>query len=56
MARMGLIRVLSTDDPEILNSHGRLLEAFTPNLKVISRCIEGHPQGLWNEETATLTP
>ena len=50
MARMGLIRVLSTDDPKILNSHGRLLEAFIPNLKVISRCIEGHPEGLWNQE------
>ena len=50
MAKMGLIRVLSTDDPEILSSHGRLLEAFVPNLKVISRCIKGHPKGLWNEE------
>ncbi|TEU10868.1 MAG: hydantoin racemase [Anaerolineales bacterium] len=47
---MGLIRVLSADDPEILNSHGRLLEAFIPNLKVMSQCIEGHPKGLWNEE------
>ena len=50
MAQMGLIRVLSTDDPEILNSHGKLLEALIPNLKVTSRCIEGHPKGLWNEE------
>jgi allantoin racemase len=50
MPRMGLIRVLSTDDPEILNSHGNLLEAFIPDLKVISRYIEGHPQGIWNEE------
>jgi allantoin racemase len=50
MAKMGLIRVLSTDDPEILSSHGRLLEAFIPDLKVVSRCIEGHPKGLWNEE------
>jgi Asp/Glu/hydantoin racemase len=50
MARMGLIRVLSTDDSEILSSHGRLLEAFIPKLKVISRCIEGYPKGLWNEE------
>lgn len=50
MARMGLIRVLSTDDPEILSSHGKLLEALIPNLKVVSRCIEGHPEGLWNEE------
>lgn len=50
MARMGLIRVLSTDDPEILSSHGKLLEAFIPDLKVTSQCIEGHPKGLWNEE------
>jgi len=50
MAKMGLIRVLSTDDPEIRNSHGKLLEAFIPNLKVTSRCIQGHPKGLWNEE------
>lgn len=50
MAEIGLIRVLSTDDPEILSSHGRLLEAFVPGLKVMSRCIEGHPKGLWNEE------
>lgn len=50
MAQMGLIRVLSTDDPEILNSHGELLQAFIPNLKVTSQCIEGHPKGLWNEE------
>ena len=34
MAQMGLIRVLSTDDPEILSSHGRLLEAFIPGGKV----------------------
>ena len=50
MAKMGLIRVLSTDNPEILSSHGRLLEAFISDLKVVSRCIEGHPKGLWNEE------
>jgi allantoin racemase len=50
MAQMGLIRVLSTDDPEILNRHGRLLEALLPDLKVTNRCIEGHPKGLWNEE------
>jgi len=47
---MGLIRVLSTDDPDILNRHGRLLEALLPDLRVISRCIEGHPKGLWSED------
>ncbi len=52
MRRIGLIRVLSTDDPELLNRHGRLLEAYIRDrdLQVISRCIEGHPQGLWNQD------
>ena len=53
MSRIGLIRVLSIeDDAELLDSHGRLLREFVgdPNLTVISRCIEGHPQGLWNVE------
>jgi len=52
MCRIGLIRVLSTNDAELLSCHGRLLERFIgrPDLQVISRCIEGHPQGLWNQE------
>ncbi len=52
MSRLGLIRVLSTDDVELLSTHGRLLHEFIgdPDLTVISRCIEGHPQGLWNSE------
>lgn len=52
MCKIGLIRVLSTDDEEILNRHGRLLEHFIgqADFQVISRCIQGHPQGLWNAE------
>ncbi len=52
MKRIGIIRVLSTADEELLNSHGRLLHEFIghPDLVVVSRCIEGHPQGLWNRE------
>ena len=52
MGVLGLIRVLSTDDAELLNCHGRLLGEFIgdPELMVVSRCIEGHPEGLWNSE------
>jgi allantoin racemase len=49
MVRIGLIRVLTIeDDQELLERHGRLLCSFIndPDLRVISRCIEGHPQGL----------
>lgn len=51
-ARIGVIRVLSLSDQEKLNSHGRLIQDFIddPELTVVSRCIEGHPQGLWNDE------
>ena len=50
MSKIGLIRVLSTDDVELLNNHGRLLEENigTSDLTVVSRCIQGHPQGIWN--------
>jgi len=50
MCKIGLIRVLSTDDEEALHRHGRLLERFIgpADFQVISRCIQGHPQGLWN--------
>lgn len=49
MVRIGLVRVLTIeDDEELLDSHGRLLREFIndPELTVISRCIEGHPEGL----------
>lgn len=50
MSKIGLIRVLSTDDFELLNNHGRLLQDFIgdSDLTVLSRCIQGHPHGLWN--------
>lgn len=52
MSKIGLLRVLSTDDEELLNRHGRLLQDFIsdPELNVVSHCIEGHPQGLWSSE------
>jgi Asp/Glu/hydantoin racemase len=52
MSKIGLIRVLSTDDVELLNNHGKLLQEFIgdSDLRVISRCIQGHPNGLWNSE------
>lgn len=60
MVRIGLVRVLTIeDDEELLNRHGRLLQEFIndPDLTVISRCIEGHPQGLAKlEEERQATP
>lgn len=51
MARIGLIRVLSLEDEKGINSHGLMLEAFFGDnqVNVVSRCIKGHPKGLYNE-------
>ncbi|MFY9321285.1 MAG: aspartate/glutamate racemase family protein, partial [Bacillota bacterium] len=54
--RIGLIRVLTTDDPEVLGLHGRLIMDAFPDLEVVSRCIPGHPKGVYDdssEEEAT---
>ena len=44
--RVGLIRVLTTDDQRLLNLHGDILERMYPQLRVTSRCIPGHPEGV----------
>lgn len=48
-ARVGLIRVLTTDDPKVLNLHGKLIMDAFPDLEVITRCIPGQPQGVFDE-------
>ncbi|BAS28151.1 aspartate/glutamate racemase family protein [Limnochorda pilosa] len=47
---IGLIRVLTLEDPELLNRHGRLLEARY-GLPVESRCIPDQPRGIYDEAT-----
>ncbi|MGI6129229.1 MAG: aspartate/glutamate racemase family protein [bacterium] len=49
--RIGLIRVLTTDDPLVLGLHGRLIMDLFPELKVITRCISDQPQGVFNYKT-----
>jgi allantoin racemase len=50
-AKIGIIRVLTTDDIHLLNMHGTLIEALFPNLDVVSRCIPDHPKGVYESET-----
>ena len=49
--RIGVIRVLTTDDPELLNRHGRLLERYFPMFETTSRCIPDQPEGIHDDET-----
>jgi len=52
--RVGLIRVLTLDDPVLVNSQGRIIESMFPKLKVISRCIEDQPKGIYNEDSEKI--
>jgi Asp/Glu/hydantoin racemase len=52
--RIGLIRVLTTEDENLLNAHGRLLEGHFPELQVESRCIDDQPKGIYDEESSAL--
>jgi len=47
----GLIRVVSFEDEDIAQLHGRLIEKTFPGLEVSSRCIEDQPRGIYDDET-----
>ncbi|MCX8168600.1 MAG: aspartate/glutamate racemase family protein [Candidatus Methanomethylicia archaeon] len=51
---IGLIRVITLIDEHMLNIHGRIIERAFPELKVISKCIEGFPKGLYNRESMEM--
>ncbi|MGB9778174.1 MAG: aspartate/glutamate racemase family protein [Candidatus Bathyarchaeales archaeon] len=48
---IGLIRVATITDEQLLNTHGKIIEEKFPNLKVISRCIENQPKGVYDFES-----
>lgn len=49
--KVGLIRVLTTKDEELLQLHGKLIESYFPMLQVVSRCIPGQPEGIHDDAT-----
>lgn len=52
-ATVGLIRVLTTDDPEFLSLHGRIIEQEY-GLATVNRCIPDQPKGIYDEETERI--
>ncbi|MCD6188574.1 MAG: AroM family protein [Thermococcus sp.] len=48
---IGLIRVLTVQDEDLLSRHGKIIEEAFPELKVISRCIENQPKGIYDKKT-----
>lgn len=43
---IGLIRVITLDDPSEADAHGRIIESRYPGLHVESRCIPDQPEGV----------
>lgn len=46
---VGVIRVLTIDDPERVEAHGRLIARHQPALSPFSECLQGYPRGLPTE-------
>ena len=51
---VAVIRVVTMEDPELVNMHGRLIEAYYPALHTTSYCIQDQPTGICSPETKTL--
>lgn len=51
---VGLIRVVTLMDQDLLNLHGKIIERHFPMLKVTSKCIPDQPSGIHDEETEAL--
>ncbi|MCJ7506068.1 AroM family protein [Candidatus Bathyarchaeota archaeon] len=54
MIKVGIIRVLTTRDEDLLNAHGRLIESHFPQLETVSRCIQDQPEGIHDEHTKQI--
>lgn len=50
---LGIIRVLTSEDPKILQEHSALLKE-THNISSISKCIPDQPNGIHDEKTEKL--
>ncbi|MCG8500940.1 MAG: aspartate/glutamate racemase family protein [Firmicutes bacterium] len=52
--KIGVLRVLTTDDQKALNLHGRLLEKYFPQFRTETRCIPEQYDGIYDEQTLKL--
>ena len=51
MYKVGVIRVITTDDAASMNYHGKLLAQYFPMFSVESRCIPDQWEGIHDEST-----
>jgi Asp/Glu/hydantoin racemase len=50
MFNVGLIRVITLDEAQGLNTHGQLIESLYPDIAVESVCIPNQPEGIHSPE------
>ncbi|MFP4646082.1 MAG: aspartate/glutamate racemase family protein [Candidatus Acetothermia bacterium] len=48
---IGVLRVLTLENQEQISAHGRIIEKHFPNLETVSRCIDGQPNGIYDEQS-----
>ena len=48
--RVGILRVLTTNDEAALNSHQNVLRRYFPEFDMETRCIPNQPRGLFSKE------
>lgn len=48
--KVGVIRVLTSDDQEFVNMHGDIIEKHFPGIRCISKCIPDQPEGIHSHE------
>ena len=48
--RVGVIRVLTSEDQEFVDMHGNIIEQHYPGIRCISKCIPDQPEGIHSHE------
>jgi Asp/Glu/hydantoin racemase len=52
--KIGLIRVLTSNDEKILNAHSKLLQSYFDNFDIETKCIPDQPEGIHDAETEKI--
>ena len=52
--QVGLIRVVTLEDRALLNLHGKMIETYYPQLRVVSQSIPDQPHGIHDAATEDL--
>jgi len=54
LVKIGVVRVLTTQDERLLRAHGRLIESRVPHFETVSKCIEDQPEGIHDDHTRQI--